>query len=164
MRIFFALLLGLLLASPTWAQYQVPAHNVPIGRGSGAQGFFAAPPGTAGQILTSNGSSSDPSFQIVGGPFADGLTATGNSQGTAFVIVAGINAFTTVPASTGAKLPVTTLAGQATVVINRGANPISVYPPTGGNIEGAGANVAVTVYPNAAATFVFRGSGLWYAK
>lgn len=39
------------------------AHNVIIGNGTAAVAFAA--PGTAGQVLTSNGASSDPTFQAV---------------------------------------------------------------------------------------------------
>lgn len=48
---------------PAAAQYQVPDHSVPIGRGGSAQGFKNAPPGVASRPLVSNGATSDPSFQ-----------------------------------------------------------------------------------------------------
>jgi hypothetical protein len=49
--------------SPAVAQWQAPDHSVPIGRGVGATGFKSTSPGTAGQVLTSNGPSADPTFQ-----------------------------------------------------------------------------------------------------
>jgi hypothetical protein len=55
--------LALLIAAPAAAQYQVPDHSVPIGRGGSAQGFKNAPPGAASRPLVSNGATSDPSFQ-----------------------------------------------------------------------------------------------------
>jgi len=48
--------------APAVAQWQTPNHSVPIGRGAGT-GFKSAAPGTAGQVLTSNGASADPSFK-----------------------------------------------------------------------------------------------------
>jgi hypothetical protein len=56
-----ALLLG--LVEPALAQWQVPDHAVPIGRGPGFTGFKNAAPGTVGLPLVSNGAASDPSFQ-----------------------------------------------------------------------------------------------------
>lgn len=45
------------------AQWQVPNHSTPIGRGPGVTGFNSAAPGAAGGVLTSNGTGSDPTFQ-----------------------------------------------------------------------------------------------------
>lgn len=58
-----ALALALLTAAPAVAQFQVPDHSVPIGRGGSAQGFKNAAPGTLGYPLVSNNATSDPSFQ-----------------------------------------------------------------------------------------------------
>lgn len=60
------LLASICLAGPAFAQWQVPDHSVPVGRGSGFTGFKSAAPGTAGRPLVSNGASADPSF----GPIA----------------------------------------------------------------------------------------------
>lgn len=90
MNIFrFAIALALLLAcEPAVAQYQVPNHSVPIGRGSGVTGYGKAAPGVAGMPVVSNGTSADPSFQpvpnsgLVSGPAGtvkgstDGVTVT----------------------------------------------------------------------------------------
>lgn len=51
--------------TPAAAQWQTPDHSVPIGRGTGT-GFKFASPGTSGLPLTSNGASSDPTFQAIG--------------------------------------------------------------------------------------------------
>jgi hypothetical protein len=61
MRVLFALLLSL-FASDAPAQWQVPDHSVPIGRGPGFTGFKSAAPGAAGQSLISQGASRDPIF------------------------------------------------------------------------------------------------------
>lgn len=55
--------LSLLACSPALAQWQVPNHSVPLGRGGGTTGFGNAAAGTATQPFTSNGASVDPSFQ-----------------------------------------------------------------------------------------------------
>lgn len=58
-----ALAVALLTAAPAFAQYQVPDHAVPIGRGGTNQGFKNAAPGTTDRPFVSNGPTSDPSFR-----------------------------------------------------------------------------------------------------
>lgn len=55
----------LLVAGPVAAQWQIPNHSVPIGRGVGVTGFDNATAGTAGLPLTSNGAAAHPSFRTV---------------------------------------------------------------------------------------------------
>ena len=62
LRLFFAIA-ALGLASPAAAQWQVPNHSVPTGRGAGVTGFGNATPSTPGQPLVSNGAGTDPTFQ-----------------------------------------------------------------------------------------------------
>lgn len=59
------------------AQWQVPDHSVPIGRGGTATGFKNAAPGAAGQPLVSNGAAADPSFKLL--PIAGGGTNVDNT-------------------------------------------------------------------------------------
>jgi hypothetical protein len=47
------------------SQGTVPNHSIPIGRGPGVSGWGTASPGIAGNVLTSNGPSANPSFQPV---------------------------------------------------------------------------------------------------
>lgn len=55
--------LFVLLCSSASAQFQVPDHAVPIGRGGNIQGFRNAAPGTADRPFVSNGPTSDASFR-----------------------------------------------------------------------------------------------------
>lgn len=48
----------------------IAAHAVPISKGPGVTGYGAAPPGTLGWVLASNGPSADPTFQAVPLSFA----------------------------------------------------------------------------------------------
>lgn len=59
---FVALLLTI---APASAQWQTQNHSVPVGRGAGSTGFNSAVPGTAGNIMTSNGPSADPGFSAL---------------------------------------------------------------------------------------------------
>lgn len=58
-----AFIAAVFTAAPAFAQWQTPNHSVPLGRGVGVTGFGNVLPGAAGQLLTSNGSAADPSFQ-----------------------------------------------------------------------------------------------------
>jgi hypothetical protein len=57
-----AFFIALMSAGNVAAQWQVPDHSVPIGRGAGT-GFKNAAPGAVGGVLTSNGESADPTFK-----------------------------------------------------------------------------------------------------
>lgn len=61
------------------------------------------------------------------GDGSTGLTASGTSSSTAYQIVKVYNNFTTVAASSGAKLP-STEAGEVIYITNSGANALTVYP------------------------------------
>lgn len=88
--------------SPTLAQWQVPDHAVPIGRGTGT-GFKSAAPSTAGNVLTDMGASADPAFRpasvVAVALTADASTAysathaTANSSALAAVLATGRCAF-----------------------------------------------------------------------
>ncbi len=138
-----------------------------VGPNTSVVNDFACWNNTTGTLLKDCGSS-------VAGSFTDNLTATGTNQGTALTVNSAVSAFTIVPLSTGAILSttnsqgVTLIAGSAQEVINAGANPLFVYPPSGQSINGGAANAAVTIYPNASAQFLYRGLvssvGAWYAR
>ena len=69
-----AILAALLFAAaPAFAQWQTPNHSVPIGKGSGNQGFSAAVPSTAGQPLVSMGPTSNPAFGNIANSVASQL-------------------------------------------------------------------------------------------
>jgi hypothetical protein len=82
---------------------------------------------------------------------AVGITAAGTTQGTATALTATINIVTTVSSGTGVILP----SGIRTVIMHRGANPLLIYPPSGGQLEALGTNVAFLLQPGADATILF---------
>lgn len=75
------------------------------------------------------------------------MVATGSTAMDAAVLTAAVVVVTTVPMGSGVKL--SSLHRQS--VINRGANPLVVYPPSGGSIEAAGSGI---LQPGAGGTFV----------
>lgn len=100
-----------------------------------------------------------------------GETATGSSAGTAFSVSACNTYFTTVAASTGAILPPGNTGGPSTVSLGDeymianvgGAATLTVYPPTGGTINGG---TSATVATNSLAYFTcVSTNGLtWISK
>lgn len=100
----------------------------------------------------------------------DNLTGTGTNQATALLVNTDIDAFTTIGSGTGARLPTLDANGNAIAagftleIITAGANNLLVYPPVGHSINGAGANVAVTIFSTGDVHFIYRGSSAWYAR
>ena len=68
------------------------------------------------------------------GSVADSLTATGSTNADALQLSAVINRVTTAAASTGVRLMLPE-PGSAVVVVNSGANALTVYPGTGAAIN-----------------------------
>jgi len=100
-----------------------------------------------------------------------GLTAAGSTQGTALALPSDFNVFTTVGASTGAILPAAGFQYQITdtvIVVNHGANALSVYPPVGGKVQTGAANAALSVGAGKTAWFLLvdstAGANIWAAS
>jgi hypothetical protein len=94
-----------------------------------------------------------------------GLTAAGNNQASATSLPARLNVVTTVPSGSGVRLPL--ISRQHTVIVlNRGANTLTVYPDTSASIETNAVNAGVTL--NAGGNAIFEssdpnsGSPTWY--
>lgn len=81
------------------------------------------------------------------------LTATGSTQGTALALVSDFSIFGTVAASTGAILG----SRGTTIVVNNGANTLTLYPPVGGNINGGTLNAGISVPAGKSAIAVSNG-------
>lgn len=92
-------------------------------------------------------------------------TATGSDQAGAFAITQPVTEFTTTASSTGARLPATTagiIGADSGLVMNNGANTLTLYPPTGGKINGGSANAGVSVATLKAASWTARGNGDYF--
>lgn len=100
--------------------------------------------------------------ELVGGASSvvSNLTATGTSQATALALTADCNIFGTVGSSTGARLPDFDVGDDITIV-NGGANALSVYPPTGHQINALAANAALSVPAGRSARFRRVSSTRW---
>lgn len=95
------------------------------------------------------------------------LTAAGTTQGTALLLPTDFNVFSTVATSSGAILPATGFQVQVTdtiIVVNHGANALSVYPPVGGTIGVAAANTAFSVPSGKTAWFLVVNTNAYAAS
>ena len=102
---------------------------------------------------------------------SSGLTATGSTQGTALPLPSDFNIFNTVAASTGTVLPPASFQYQITdtvITVNHGANPLTVYPPTGGKIGTSATNAGLAVPSGKTAWFLLvdttAGANIWAAS
>lgn len=111
----------------------------------GASAWQAVAPGTAGEILVTGGAGALPSWQRPFGTPALGVSAAGTNQGTATALTANVNQVTTVGAGQGVALPTPVPGAEPIVVSNQGAHTLSVYPPTGVEIDALGVNVAYSL-------------------
>lgn len=83
-----------------------------------------------------------------------GVTAAGQNQAAATVLPAIYNIVTAVSSGQGVILT----TGIRTVVMNRGANILKIYPPVGSQLESLGTNNPFSLQPGADATIVFDPS------
>jgi hypothetical protein len=92
------------------------------------------------------------------------ITAAGTTQGDATQLASSINVVTTVPASSGVKLP-TAEAGMRIIVRNSTSTALNVYPNTGAAIEPALANAPYTLNATTSMEFFCStggASGQWF--
>lgn len=96
------------------------------------------------------------------------LTAAGSaSQAAALALPSDFSVFTTVPATSGARLPASsgqTNLGDTWITVNHGANAMLVYPAVGGTVANAATNVGFTVPASKTATFLYIGVNNWAAS
>ena len=88
------------------------------------------------------------------GTVSPALTAAGSTQATALAMGwDDVQLFGTVASSTGAIFAQPYLACDTVTVINAGANALTIYPATGGAINGGSTNSGVSVSNGATAVF-----------
>lgn len=85
-----------------------------------------------------------PTHEATQGDLANTLTSAGTTQADAYAITADVSIFTTVGASSGARLP-NYDTNDVLLVNNGGANALALYPPTGGYINDLAQNAAYSV-------------------
>jgi hypothetical protein len=93
------------------------------------------------------------SVQAIGQDTNAAVSAAGTTQGTATELAAADNDVTTVAANSGVVLSSKFSPGDVQWVLNSGANPLNVYPPSGMKINQLAANGPVIIQINTAAMF-----------
>lgn len=94
---------------------------------------------------------------------ADGLTAhAGGTQALGTPITTRVARFTTVATAADSALLPPAIVGMEVTVINSGVAAMNVFPVTGEQINGGGANVAFSVTNAKQSTFRCTTKGLWY--
>lgn len=84
---------------------------------------------------------------------AAAVSAAGTNQATATELTAADNDVTTAAANSGVVLSSKLAPGDCQWVLNSGANPLNVYPPSGMKINQLASNVAIVLNVNTAAMF-----------
>jgi hypothetical protein len=90
------------------------------------------------------------------------VSAAGSDQAGATALTVDYNVATTVASSTGVKLPTAT-AGRRIIIVNKGANTLSIYPATGGTIDALSANAAIQVAANGSIELMASSVTQWYS-
>jgi hypothetical protein len=97
------------------------------------------------------------------GTSAVAISAAGTTQGTATALTTDLNTITTCAASAGVVLP-TAAADKWTVVVNKGANALTVYPATGAAIDALGTNVGLSLAVGGWILFIGNSATQWYSS
>lgn len=98
------------------------------------------------------------------GSVAQTFTAAGTTQATATAIAAVTTFITTATEGQGAILPASMNSGDQATVGNATTVSVYVYPPTGGKINNATANIPMMIAPSTAVTFVCVDGTNWLAN
>ena len=90
----------------------------------------------------------------------DAITAVGTTQSGSAALTGAINVVTTSAGQVGTALPVNHTVGSPIVVRVTSATASTVFPPTGGSINGAAANASFSVAQNKPTVFFAHPNGI----
>lgn len=94
---------------------------------------------------------------------SNNVTAGTNAQGQG-ALTSDYNVITTAAANpSGVTLPTAT-QGRRILVVNKGANPVNVYPATGGAIDALAANASIQVPVSGVMEFNASSTTQWYSS
>lgn len=133
--------------------------------------------GTANQVAVSASTGSvtlsTPSTFIAPGTIQDttgmlystnaAVSAAGTTQGTATALTKSYSVVTTAASNSGVVLPTPGAGGLISVIVNKGANAVKIYPASGGTIDGAAANAAITLAVGGTITLEASSTTQWYS-
>lgn len=91
------------------------------------------------------------------------VTAGTNAQGQG-TLTSDLNIITAATANpSGVTLPTAT-TGRRIVVVNKGANPVNIYPATGASVDALGANASIQLPVNGFLEFNASSTTQWYSS
>lgn len=118
--------------------------------------------GTGNVVMSTSGSLTTPSLSGETFSTTNNVTAGTDAQGQG-ALTSDYNVITTAATNpSGVTLPAAT-TGRRVIVVNKGANPINVYPASGGTIDALAANASVQLAVNAMAIFNASSTTQWYS-
>ena len=129
--------------------------------------FFSAltdKSGTGGTVVFSTSPSlTTPALSGETFSTTNNVTAGTNAQGQG-ALTSDYNVITTATANpSGVTLPTAT-QGRRIVIVNKGANPVNVYPATGGAIDALAANAAISLAVSGVMEFNASSTTQWYSS
>lgn len=92
----------------------------------------------------------------------DALTTAGTTQSGAPLLVGAINVLTTASGQVAALLPTNHAASSPIIVRVNTATAATIFPPTGGSINGGAANASFSVAQNKPTVFFAHPNGIDY--
>ena len=92
----------------------------------------------------------------------DAITTVGTAQAGAPLLTGAVNVLTTAAGQVGALLPRDAAFGSPILVRVNTATAATVFPPTGGSINGGAANAAFSVAQNKPTAFYCLPNGIDY--
>lgn len=118
--------------------------------------------GSGSNVLSTGAALTTPSLSGETYSTSATVTAGTNAQGQG-ALTSDYNIITTAAANpSGVTLPATTV-GRRVLVVNKGANPISVFPAASSSIDALSVNVAITIPVNGVMEFNAATATLWYS-
>lgn len=129
--------------------------------------FFSAltdKSGTGGTVVFSTSPSlTTPSLSGETFSTTNNVTAGTNAQGQG-ALTSDYNVITTAAANpSGVTLPTAT-QGRRVLIVNKGANPVNIYPATGGTIDALAANASIQIPVNGVLEFNASSTTQWYSS
>jgi len=92
----------------------------------------------------------------------DAITTVGTTLSGSPLLTGAINVLTTAAGQVAAALPTNYAVGSPIVVRVNTATAATIFPPTGGSINGAAANTAFSVAQNKPTVFLAHPNGIDY--
>jgi hypothetical protein len=141
--------------------YTIPQGKTAFVRSNGLT-FFDATDYVAGSVTFTDAELITPSLSGETFSTANTVAAGSNSQGSG-ALTADYNIITTAANNpSGVTLPTAT-QGRRIIIVNKGANPVNVYPATGGAIDALSTNASTQIPVDGVLEFNASSTTRWYS-